>query len=389
MRRLAAVLMLSSLSAAPRPALAWDDAGHKIVALIADHYMAPATRDKVHAMLASDPDTLTLHDIASEATWADKYAESDKTGSKERYNQTRRWHFADIDAVRPNIPAACFGQKDLPAGVAASKGPAEDCVIDKVSQFTDELANPKTDPDERRIALKFLLNLVGDIHQPLRVANESNNFGMMIQVSASSVTPGDLFDYWDIAFVDALGPDPVKVADQLIAKITDDERLQWASAAPQLWALEAHQIGVDKAYGMLDTVDPKGMFALSDAAVTKAVGIEGTQLSRAGVRLAYILDTAFGAAAPPLPAVAQGDAAAGHDFAIATCAVCHSAAFDQPSPKAYTNAPDFGAIANTRGMTPAALHAFLYGPHPTMPALVLTEKQADDVIAYIVSKRKR
>jgi hypothetical protein len=48
------------------------DDGHGVVALIAQHYLIPAAKKQVDAMLAADTDPLTKHDIASEATWADK-----------------------------------------------------------------------------------------------------------------------------------------------------------------------------------------------------------------------------------------------------------------------------------------------------------------------------
>src|SRR5579871_377620 len=83
-------------------AAAWNDMGHKVVAIIADHYLLPAARTQVEAMLQADKDTLTAHDIASEATWADQYRLNDST------DQTKAWHFADIDAAQPNVPNACF-----------------------------------------------------------------------------------------------------------------------------------------------------------------------------------------------------------------------------------------------------------------------------------------
>jgi hypothetical protein len=39
-------------------------------------------------LLAADTDTLTGHDIASEATWADKYRDSDRYTTKIRYEPT-------------------------------------------------------------------------------------------------------------------------------------------------------------------------------------------------------------------------------------------------------------------------------------------------------------
>ena len=69
--------VLLSLALLPARAAAWGDEGHKIVVLIAEQYLEPAARAEVGAMLAADRDNLTAHDIASEATWADWYRDSD------------------------------------------------------------------------------------------------------------------------------------------------------------------------------------------------------------------------------------------------------------------------------------------------------------------------
>jgi len=69
----------------PEQAPAWGDDGHKVVALVAQHYLTPTAKKQVDAMLAADTDELTQHDIASEATWADKY----RAGHRE----TASWHF--------------------------------------------------------------------------------------------------------------------------------------------------------------------------------------------------------------------------------------------------------------------------------------------------------
>lgn len=86
-------------------------------------------------------------------------------------------------------------------------------------------------------------------------------------------------------------------------------------------------------------------------------------------------------------AVAQpmGDPVAGRAFALEACTPCHTVATDQLSPPRFAVAPDFRAIANTRAMTETALHAFLSTPHPTMPNLILSQHEQDDVIAYILS----
>jgi mono/diheme cytochrome c family protein len=370
-------------------ALAWSDDGHRIIALIAEHYLLPPARDKVKAMLSADSDSLTAHDIATESTWADKYADSDRATTHERYDRTNGWHFAELQAGRPNIPEACYGQPPLPKGVLASQGPAKACVIDKINQFADELADPKTTAEERLLALKYLLNLVGDIHQPLRVVDEGNNHGMELGVTAPSMTPGDLFTVWDDVLVHRLeGLATVgNTTRMLISRISEADQQQWSSEAPQLWALEAHQLGVDQAYELTGTYDDQGRSMLQEPQMERAVQTVALQLSKAGVRLAYVLNEALAPAS--LQAVGPksekaGDRAAGLRFARAVCGVCHVVSPGQ-APNPASLAPDFQAISKTRGMSATALHEFLYGPHPTMPNIRLSEKQADDVIAYILS----
>ena len=106
--RFLACLLLAAVTAVPHAAVAWGNEGHEIIALIAEHYLDPAARAKVASLLAADTDTLTDHDIASEATWADKYRDSDRFTTKIRYQATRLWHFVDIELAEPNLEAAPF-----------------------------------------------------------------------------------------------------------------------------------------------------------------------------------------------------------------------------------------------------------------------------------------
>jgi mono/diheme cytochrome c family protein len=95
-------------------------------------------------------------------------------------------------------------------------------------------------------------------------------------------------------------------------------------------------------------------------------------------------------ALPLSNSVAQGtgDAKAGEALARAVCAQCHKVASDQPRPQRST-APDFAAIANMSSTTETALHVFLLSPHPSMPNLILSPRRQDDVIAYILTLRRK
>ena len=88
--------------------------------------------------------------------------------------------------------------------------------------------------------------------------------------------------------------------------------------------------------------------------------------------------TAF--AAEDLP----GNPAVGKDFALGVCAECHLVAEDQGT-WPLSDAPPFREVANSPGMTELALRAFLQTPHRTMPNIVLTPEETDNIIAYILT----
>lgn len=390
--KLTALALVGAALLAPQTSFAFEDRGHRIVALIADHFLRPDVRTRVNEMLAADEDSLAPHDIVGAATWADKYMASDEFTNRQRFDGTRQWHFARIYASRPNIPAACFGQLPLPPGTPASEGPAQACVIDKIDQFKAELADPATAPRERLLALKYLLNLVGDIHQPMNVQDQYNEFGKLIPVIAAdrSITPGTLYGYWNQALVHRLGPNEREVADALVKSITPENRELWSGKVTHIWALEAHQLGVDFANGTMLSAFEGTHFAVSPAELERGKTIIAKQLSKAGFRLARLLNDVLS----PQPAVAEKPvsrqvAQAGRALAERRCRVCHVIDRSPLESGFPTTAPDFAAVANTRDMSPAVLEEFLPGPHPTMPNLALSAKEWTDVIGYIMSLRTR
>ena len=76
-----------------------------------------------------------------------------------------------------------------------------------------------------------------------------------------------------------------------------------------------------------------------------------------------------------------GDPAAGNQLAERTCLGCHGA--QNTSHKA----PAFSAIAAMSSTTAKSLQVFLRTSHPTMPNLILSDTDRDDLIAYILSLR--
>lgn len=106
------------------------------------------------------------------------------------------------------------------------------------------------------------------------------------------------------------------------------------------------------------------------------------------IALALICCCFAAACAHPDAAPARNDAAArGLAHAEDVCAACHAVTPGQDSTN--LDAPPFEAIANTPGMTRLALSAWLGSSHPSMPNLIVTPDQADDLWAYLETLKQR
>ena len=83
----------------------------------------------------------------------------------------------------------------------------------------------------------------------------------------------------------------------------------------------------------------------------------------------------------------EGDVRAGRSFAGRHCVQCHEIG-NAPTPSAmFKKGPAFRDIANKSTTTPLALRVFLTTPHPTMPNLILSRTEIDNIVAYIMSLR--
>jgi hypothetical protein len=300
MRKPRARLLVLALGwACAGPAAAWGDAGHEIVAAIAYARLKPAVRRAVDAMLAADPDPLTAPDFVSRATWADRYRDADRSGDKVHYLGTRQWHFVNVELDAGSLDAACADHPPLPPGVPASAGPAEACVVDKIEQFTAELKDVATPPPEKLLALKFLMHFIGDLHQPLHVADRHDRGGNDVPVFHGRLThPDNLHAYWDTRLVESLGGNPVTVAASLGRAITRAEAKRWAAGSTALWARESFLGAKRVAYdfsgeSMRADDDARAVVVLDATYDRRALPLVRQQLSKAGVRLAAVLNAAF------------------------------------------------------------------------------------------------
>lgn len=293
------LLAAAAALATPAPSIAWGDEGHQVVGALAYKRLTPKAKKAVDTLLAQDKDALTKPDFVSRTTWADKYRDSDRNTTQVHYRATHQWHFVDVEIDGGTLQQACFGRPPLPAGTPASQGPAAACVVDKIEQFKNELADPATPVGEKALALKFVMHFVGDLHQPLHASDHHDRGGNSLAIEAApSTSQSNLHAYWDTRLVQKLGANVPAAAATVGKLITAQNVALWSTGAIEDWASESNAHAKDTAYnfsGEKTFVDDHGgtgevLDAKYDA---RALPVAQEALAKAAVRLANLLNEAF------------------------------------------------------------------------------------------------
>ena len=155
-----AILLLLLSLATSLSALGYGREGHEAVGELARQMLQPSARQAVVRILGND-------DLAAVSTWADELKQAEKlqgpmadnpeaAGVNAKFPANHRWHFADL-----SLGTQVYRDNDRFA--------SPDDVVHAINMCIAVLeAAPgvKTDITEAQ-ALKFLVHLVGHIHQPL------------------------------------------------------------------------------------------------------------------------------------------------------------------------------------------------------------------------------
>lgn len=168
-RRPKIALALALIALVPVAAFAWSALGHRLVGALAQAKLNPKAAAEVAALLQGEPDPT----LAGVATWADEL----RTTDPERFRATSRWHYINAVGGGCNFDLA----RDCPDG---------NCAVGALQRETAILGDPSQPLAERRDALKWVVHLVGDLHQPLHANSRTDRGGNQFQISLrTSIQP--------------------------------------------------------------------------------------------------------------------------------------------------------------------------------------------------------
>ena len=171
-----------------RHAHAWGVQAHQAIALAAQGALSPAARAQVDRLLASEPGST----LASISTWADEH----------RGPTTASWHYVNfpVDQCDYVPPRDC---------------PGDACIVEATKRQLAVLAS-QADDQQKLVALKYVVHLVADAHQPLHAGYAADKGGNTYQVQAFGKGT-NLHALWDTILVKRIEAD----ADALAHRVLD------------------------------------------------------------------------------------------------------------------------------------------------------------------------
>lgn len=289
------------LAAGPGAAHAWSARAHMMVGDIATRLLTPAATVAVSELLRDDLNAdgkpsgrSTLGQVS---TWADELRA--QPGERD----TGAYHFDDVP-----VCGAPDKTKYCPDGRCGTAWFAHEVAILK------DRAQPARARNE---ALKWIVHLAGDLHQPLHVSDNADRGGNDVPitflgkraddpVAGRTSYPYNLHTAWDrlipYRMFDTIG------YERFLADLPSVEtRADWAVGDMDEWAAESHVLATEFVYGALPIElvcdrPEKAVVPIDARYDHDAEVIVASQLRKAGVRLARVLNDALTTPAGPDPA---------------------------------------------------------------------------------------
>lgn len=234
----------------------WGQTGHRTVGEVAEAHLSKKAAKQVKKLLGDQS-------LAMASTWMDEIR-SDST-----YDYAKDWHWVSI-----------------PYGTTyaeTEKNPNGD-LIEAIGRMKTTLQSDTASRENKIRALKFLVHLVGDLHQPLHVGNGTDKGGNAVKVKYFWEN-SNLHRVWDSGIIDGKQLSYTELA-AAINHTTKDQVKLWQAGAVTDWAVDAQSLH-KQVYDFRDV----GMLSYEyDYRNWEAVQ---QQLLKGGVRLAGILNEVF------------------------------------------------------------------------------------------------
>jgi S1/P1 Nuclease len=241
----------------------WGATGHRIVGEIANQHLTNKAKKNIAKILGNES-------IAISSNWADFI----KSDSEMKYLDT--WHYINVKSGMNYDEFSNYLKTDTSTDAYT-----------KLKMLITELGNKNLELDKKRMYLRLLIHIVGDIHQPMHVSKAEDHGGNKIKVQWFGENT-NLHALWDDKLIEFQ-----KLSyTEYVANINhiDKKEKQDLQCQPMTqWFFESYQLS-DKLYNSIPQNEPKLGFRYN----YDYIEMHNKQLLKAGIRLAGLLNELFG-----------------------------------------------------------------------------------------------
>ncbi|TAF46183.1 MAG: S1/P1 Nuclease [Sphingobacteriales bacterium] len=254
------VLYLIALPFLSLTFISWGTIGHRCIGKIAQNHLSATAKIEVTKIFGAH--------LPLACTFADELR------PYKQFNYTNKWHYI-------NMPEG-LNYKDFVAFLVTNKGPN---VYNAVLNQIKILKNPNQTKQAKTFALKFLIHLVGDLHQPMHVSRAIDKGGNDIEVRFLN-KKNNLHSVWDTGMVEYYGLSYTEMATDFDDASPEDIE-KWQKDSIEKWIYESYKIS-EQLYAEVETNNNLDYdYFPSHAPIIKKRILQG------GIRLAGLLNELY------------------------------------------------------------------------------------------------
>jgi hypothetical protein len=192
---------------------AWGQTGHRITAAIAEQYLTDEAKDAINQLLPNES-------LAEASTYADEM----RSNPNEFWQkEARPYHYVTVPK----------GKHYHDVGA-----PEEGDAFTALQKFSKIVKDGTAPLKERQRALRFIVHIIGDLHQPLHAGNGTDKGGNDVDLEFFW-EKSNLHRVWDSGLIDRRKLSYTEWTNWLSEKITPEQVASWTTIDPLVYIAES------------------------------------------------------------------------------------------------------------------------------------------------------
>ncbi|MDK1287825.1 S1/P1 nuclease [Pseudoalteromonas umbrosa] len=251
--------------------IAWGQNGHRVIGELAQNNLTPTANSHVQMILGDDS-------LAEVSTWPDEMRSSPDSFWRK---QSGKWHYINIDNAskmhRHNNTSIQYKHEVKH-------------ILDGINYSVNVLKSTSSNIEDKQFALKFLVHLVGDAHQPFHAGRAKDLGGNKIEVEFFGKST-NLHKVFDTELVEH---QKLSYTEFTRSITTSNKKLiaDYLNSTPSDWLLESNKIA-EKVYQSNEN-------EISWGYIYKHTPTIKLRLQQGGYRLAGLINQIFDTNSKPL-----------------------------------------------------------------------------------------